>query len=840
MPAEGRPGPRPEQRPAALECVARSARKPAAPGRTRAIRFSIACALLLALAIAWAGTHGSGRAQEVPPAEALGVLAYGGYAALAPENTLAAIRAAAEAGLPDLWLDVRTSSDGQLMLLRDATLDRTTDCSGPVAEQPAGNIGRCDAGAWFDPAFAGEPVPRLDAALAQPGRMVLMLHQAASPAVLDVIAAAGAAERVTLASAEDAVLADLAQRAPGIPRWKRASALDAETLLLARDLDLDGVAVDPEGLDVEIALALRAMGLQVAAVAPANGAALLAARERRADRFVVERAEPMVWLLGMRFLTYPAEAFGLPTRARQAFAAALASGDLNADGRRDLVLGAPGESGTVADGGWLGISRGAAAFPGPVRAEPGAEAEGRYGSVLALADFDADGFEDLAIGYPGRDFDGMDSGVVHLWNGSAAGPAPGSRPIGPEPTGGAQVGAALATGDFNGDGLPDLAVAAPAEAVAGQPQAGRVRLLPGRSDAGPVATGRLEIDRALEALGGEAVAREGFGAALAMGDLDGDGFEDLAIGSPGTDVGGLTDAGSLTILRGGPDDPDGDLAPAAVEELRPGLAGLPGAPERGARFGAALAAADFDGDGFEDLAVGLSDAAVAGRVSAGAVLVIYSGPITTTALIHQDTPGLPGEIAARDQFGARLSAGDFDGDGRPDLLVSSPGEGGPRLADMGSVTLIPSGPDGLRPRAALALSPELPLGVPPALRLGFGQAHAIDDLNGDGAADLALGVPAMDIGGAAQAGALLVAWGYHPERPGVPTASATPAAPGSATPSASPGATSPATPTGPIPTATQTAPTPTARPGRVHLPYVVRLRILSDRYPTPLPPLGRP
>lgn len=88
------------------------------------------------------------------------VEAHRGYSAIAPENTLASIRAGA--GIADLteW-DVRVTADGALVLMHDATVDRTTNGAGAVASLTLSQIKALDAGAWFSPAYVGEPVPTM-------------------------------------------------------------------------------------------------------------------------------------------------------------------------------------------------------------------------------------------------------------------------------------------------------------------------------------------------------------------------------------------------------------------------------------------------------------------------------------------------------------------------------------------------------------------------------------------------------------------------------------------------------------------------------------------------------
>lgn len=89
-----------------------------------------------------------------------------GAAAHAPENTLASIRRAAEVGASAVEFDVMLSADGVPVLFHDDRLERVTGEAGLMAETPASEVDRLDAGAWFDPAFRGEGVPSLGAALA--------------------------------------------------------------------------------------------------------------------------------------------------------------------------------------------------------------------------------------------------------------------------------------------------------------------------------------------------------------------------------------------------------------------------------------------------------------------------------------------------------------------------------------------------------------------------------------------------------------------------------------------------------------------------------------------------
>ncbi|MBB4286214.1 glycerophosphodiester phosphodiesterase [Roseospira goensis] len=93
------------------------------------------------------------------------VIAHRGASASAPENTLAAFRRAHALGAPWVEFDVKLTADGRPVVFHDATLDRTTDGHGPVADTPLAAFGDLDAGQWFDPAFAGELVPTLEEVL---------------------------------------------------------------------------------------------------------------------------------------------------------------------------------------------------------------------------------------------------------------------------------------------------------------------------------------------------------------------------------------------------------------------------------------------------------------------------------------------------------------------------------------------------------------------------------------------------------------------------------------------------------------------------------------------------
>jgi len=91
------------------------------------------------------------------------MIAHRGAGALAPENTLAALRVAVARGWRMVEYDVKLSADGVPVLLHDATLERTSDGAGAAGALPYASLALLDAGSWYGPEFAGEPVPSLRA-----------------------------------------------------------------------------------------------------------------------------------------------------------------------------------------------------------------------------------------------------------------------------------------------------------------------------------------------------------------------------------------------------------------------------------------------------------------------------------------------------------------------------------------------------------------------------------------------------------------------------------------------------------------------------------------------------
>lgn len=206
------------------------------------------------------------------------IVCHRGACRLAPENTLASARIALLRGGDIIELDVRESADGVLYALHDATVDRTTDGSGAIADMRAAEIDRLDAGSWLSPEYAGEPVPRLDALFAALGERAgfYVEVKAADPGRLGhAIRAAGIEGRCFTYSEDAALRAGLREEVPWLRRmvnWRDLSALaEARGAEAAEILEFHA----PDFTEARLAAA-RAEGLAVMVYTDAPDAAAIA------------------------------------------------------------------------------------------------------------------------------------------------------------------------------------------------------------------------------------------------------------------------------------------------------------------------------------------------------------------------------------------------------------------------------------------------------------------------------------------------------------------------------------------------------------------------------------
>ncbi|MFZ5444845.1 MAG: integrin alpha [Myxococcota bacterium] len=324
----------------------------------------------------------------------------------------------------------------------------------------------------------------------------------------------------------------------------------------------------------------------------------------------------------------------------------------------------------------------------------------RQGAALALVDFDGDGLADKLVGAPFATSGGH-TGAVLVYRGLPGG-AFAFRPI--VLTGGDNFGAALlATGDLDGDGQGDFAVGAP-HASTGVGLTGAVTLFRG---------GRSGEVLATLAAGGSSAK---FGFALAAGDFDADGRVDVAVGAPfDSPAPELYQAGQVFVFfgpdftRSHPMTPTGavkglgwaltagDLSGDGTSDLvlgatgrvvaffgRAGFSPAVTAPDltvssAAAQFGRSLLVlGDWSGDGIGELVIGAPTAAAGTTRDVGAFFVVKGAAASRAVDLGAlpapaDLLGVVKGSAAFDRLGAQLArAGDLDGDGRPELLVSAP------------------------------------------------------------------------------------------------------------------------------------------------------------------------
>ncbi|WP_214408963.1 FG-GAP repeat protein [Sphaerisporangium fuscum] len=303
------------------------------------------------------------------------------------------------------------------------------------------------------------------------------------------------------------------------------------------------------------------------------------------------------------------------------------------------------------------------------------------------------------------------------------------------PERGDSFGSAVVSGDFDGDGCADLAIGASEEFAGpavpdGADGNGVVQLLYGTAN-GFRPGGTLDVTHL-----GRSRDTDRFGAALAAGDLDGDGDDELVVGVPGLEEGG--GAGVFGLRRHGVDG-KGSLITQATSWVAQDHA-------EGDQFGAAVAAGDFDGDGRDELAIGAPGDDV-GTTSGGGSVTIADLRARQAGVYTQNSPGVPGAAERWDSFGAALASGDFDRDGRDDLAIGVPGEGldafqdGPMYGNGGVHVLYGT------TRGLTAIGSEFWSRKTKGIRGRslntdrLGAALAAGDLNGDGDAELAIGLP---------------------------------------------------------------------------------------------------
>ncbi|MGW8486985.1 FG-GAP and VCBS repeat-containing protein [Streptomyces sp. NPDC055886] len=393
--------------------------------------------------------------------------------------------------------------------------------------------------------------------------------------------------------------------------------------------------------------------------------------------------------------------------------------DFNGDGYRDLAVpyaysgmddGSVSFSGgavLVTFGGPKGLTTKTQLVHQDSPGVPGAgEENDQFGGALASADLDRDGYADLVVGNPSEESGTTPVGSVTVVWGSAKGLKGGTAL--PRKGGGAfgAFGRDIATGDFDGDGRPDIATV----------DAGDVLLYRG----GFTKSGGLGKVTAYDRAG-----QGWYADSLAAGKVTGDGKTDLvAVGVRGV---GSTFRTEAWFLKG------------AGAGLTSGPAKVIDSKKQHERLDVAIG--DFDRNGYGDIAVGNPYASG----SRGSVTLWYgasAGPGSRSLSFSQSTAGIPGASEADDEFGASLAAGDADGDGYADLAVGVPGEAAGEKSASGAAYVFRGGSGGLKGSRSVVFDKTLP-GVAggTVAQDYFGYDLRLRDLNRDGRADLAVSAP---------------------------------------------------------------------------------------------------
>ncbi len=420
------------------------------------------------------------------------------------------------------------------------------------------------------------------------------------------------------------------------------------------------------------------------------------------------------------------------------------AGDVDGDGVDDLLIGA-WETDTLSNN---EVGKAFLVF-GPLTSGSLADADRTYEgtaqnnwagrSVTSLGDQDGDGFDDFAIGADGKDEDLVDQdlGMVYVIYGPTTGDltlnAADVEIIG-DAAGDRAAYAMDLAGDVDADGVPDLVVGSFGADGSGS-SAGAVTLI-----YGPI-TDSTSLSDAGYTLNGENSGDDAGIAVAGVGDVDGDGFDDVLAGAPDNDAGG-SDSGTAYLVLGPVTGP-GDLADAAVT-----LTGVNSSDDAGTSV---AGAGDTNNDGYMDFLVGVPDSDVGASNSGAGFLIL--GPVTSSGDLTIADAVVTGENSSDDLGTLVDGVGDIDADGHDDILLSSPGHdaGG---SSAGAAYLF------FGPLAGTYTADEFAVKlVGESASDQAGGGAGLGDQDGDGFPELLVGAPGDDDGAAAAAAVYLILGG---------------------------------------------------------------------------------
>lgn len=487
-------------------------------------------------------------------------------------------------------------------------------------------------------------------------------------------------------------------------------------------------------------------------------------------------AAAQVWEVGNRLLTLPGG-----SQAEAAFGFTLAVGDFDGDGNDDLVV----QSSPGSDPGRIDLFLGSPSGP---QAAVGGSVVGTaglvgFGSALAAGDFDSDPEDELAVGVPFATVvvnlvPIVGAGVVQIydWTGTSWVLAGTFSQNSAGVPGNAEAedwfGLRLAVGDFDDNGYGDLAVGVPFEAVGATAGAGAVNVFYG-GPSGIGTTGAQIWHRSGGGVSGTAGDFDSLGWALATGDFDSDGVDDLGVGIPMAEIDAVENTGDVVVLFGSTGD---GLVGTGQQRFDPTDLGE---DADGQGFGSTLASAEFNpsftcaflGTCADDLVVGAPDTDVSFGIdvpNAGRIWVLGGSESANGIDLASAVPIDQGDLdpfeatqpELSDGFGRPLAVGALDPVAGADLVVGTPGEAFEATEDAGCVHALFGGAIDLTGKPSQFLYARTGLAAAPlAAGDSFGDALAIGDFDADGWGDLAVGVPFRNLDDQSNAGAVQILYG---------------------------------------------------------------------------------